>query len=55
MDLEQQVKQLRTRINALREKLNTDNTTTTTSEPEQPKPKPSAAELYKAQLLKKSS
>lgn len=53
MDLEQQVKQLRTRINALRAKLelNTDNTTTTSvSEPE-----PSAAELYKARLLKKSS
>ena len=53
MDLEQQVKQLRTRINALREKLNTDNTTTTTiSEPE---PEPSASELYKARLLKKSN
>ena len=52
MDLEQQVKQLRTRINALRAKLelNTDNTTTSVSEPE-----PSAAELYKARLLKKSS
>ena len=52
MDLEQQVRELRKRIQTLRNQLETKETNTLVVEDE---PKPSAAELYKAQLLKKSN
>ena len=55
MDLEQQVRELRKRIQTLRNQLETKETNTLVVEEPTPEPKQSAAELYKAQLLKKSN
>ena len=51
MDLEQTVKDLRTRINRLRNQLAETQDNTTTQETKEP----SAAEAYKARLMNKRS
>ena len=54
MDLEQQVQELRKRINTLRASLDHNNTNDE-STPTVEQPKPSAADEYKARLLGKRS
>ena len=57
MDLEQTVQELRTRIARLRTQLELNNTSNVEPEPTSviEQPKPSAADAYKARLMKKQS